>query len=1166
MIDRLKQIPKMYLITGIIIILGIFTFFAAPTFSRLIGGIFNDTLEEWKGDIAGSYAGGSGVESDPYLISRPNELAYFAKMLETTDYSDVYFKLTNDLIMNKGIFSYENNMVIYNYNDSQYYLEPYTNNLYSDAIFSDLEDIPMYDFDTITNFKGHLDGDFFSIYGLYITEKDSDNLGLFDNLEGTVENIFIEHSLVYGSNSVSGLAVNVNNSEINNVYVSGLTISNSEDVKSEVIAIQDVEYQTDELVFKIELNNDSLNNKNIVSTKLSGNYSLLNEEEIDLEINNRELTLGDFEIELDNDLSNGIVVANVTVKEDVVEDIDLEVVLNTIKLSNLQLHINYTDTISSGISSTVTNSNLTNVVSMMDIYGANGVGFVDEVVGNTSIINSYNQGNVYTEATSIGFVNKVVGSSELTLTNVYNSGKLLGVKNIGILNSSDRDSIINVTNSFNASDGEFFGNINSGFVNIDNAYNYYLTDDVFDVNVIKNYDTFFTEEFLNMLEFKEFDESLDTVWTYNSQDFPTLYYLNQLNLIEVNVTGNSFINYDDTAVNTYYKEEISVIVSNDAPVYNLANVEYYIDYGTEILDKDLLLNVNWVNYDGPLSLTEEGKHIVYIKLTDYNNYSRIINTGVLNIDMTSPSAEIVLNDNVWSSYTNDDSRVAINDNQPVIVNTSDNSSGVKSIDYIVSDTKLSEDELNNVSWQPYDNGINLDPEGEKIVYARVMDNSNNITLLGTSLLSFDGYSLNAFTVGRTGYVPSGLAINISDKSSVFMNFTYQSSNITLTDFNHVVTSSSSLPVGTKLLLHDKVNDKYYDYVVNDMDVGYNTYNFTTFKELGSLSKFYTASNYVDNGQIVENFDLLVDFSDANITSNINNLSITLGVVDSSNTFIRSTLVETIKVFNIYDNSDAVVNLSSSLTNVDIKYNSDNIIPIGITSDILYLGDSIIDSTLEQKDLVLKLEILDSSNSLVNPNDIKSFHLEVDGVEYYADNKGIFTLDFDTGLVALDKDINLVIGKSDSFLSEGNYNISITSYASFNNSQTGNYKTIMLPLVVGNNEMESNYNFSVDVIGSNVINRDDTTHDLVFNTTLIGVDNPSIKVSLYTKASLSPIDQTYSLVDINDYLVTPITGTLSNDFSLSFDTSKLVPNGYRIVIEAYDGTTLIDSINKNIVVK
>ena len=57
--------------------------------------------EIWDGSIAAGFAGGTGAKKDPYLISNVSELAYLAQQVNNgTDYSSVYFKLTNDIYLN----------------------------------------------------------------------------------------------------------------------------------------------------------------------------------------------------------------------------------------------------------------------------------------------------------------------------------------------------------------------------------------------------------------------------------------------------------------------------------------------------------------------------------------------------------------------------------------------------------------------------------------------------------------------------------------------------------------------------------------------------------------------------------------------------------------------------------------------------------------------------------------------------------------------------------------------------------------------------------------------------------------------------------------------------------------------------------------------------------
>lgn len=62
---------------------------------------------DWDGKtVATSYAGGSGTEADPYLISSCEEFAYFAQLSAEEGYTrGKFFKLTRDLVFNDSVYA-----------------------------------------------------------------------------------------------------------------------------------------------------------------------------------------------------------------------------------------------------------------------------------------------------------------------------------------------------------------------------------------------------------------------------------------------------------------------------------------------------------------------------------------------------------------------------------------------------------------------------------------------------------------------------------------------------------------------------------------------------------------------------------------------------------------------------------------------------------------------------------------------------------------------------------------------------------------------------------------------------------------------------------------------------------------------------------------------------
>ena len=58
--------------------------------------------EGWDGTASSAYSGGSGTKEDPYKISTAGDFALLVYEVDMngTDYTDVYFKVTEDIFMN----------------------------------------------------------------------------------------------------------------------------------------------------------------------------------------------------------------------------------------------------------------------------------------------------------------------------------------------------------------------------------------------------------------------------------------------------------------------------------------------------------------------------------------------------------------------------------------------------------------------------------------------------------------------------------------------------------------------------------------------------------------------------------------------------------------------------------------------------------------------------------------------------------------------------------------------------------------------------------------------------------------------------------------------------------------------------------------------------------
>ena len=129
---------------------------------------------------------GSGSESDPYIISTGEELAWLATLAAEGSY---YVQLTNDIILNDGTFDQSGNFTKTGETAAS---TPHAWTPAKKAVW-------------------HIDGGNHYISGLYINSNDNDDVGLFSNLRGGsyVKNLTIKNSYVTASQSDKFFGVGV---------------------------------------------------------------------------------------------------------------------------------------------------------------------------------------------------------------------------------------------------------------------------------------------------------------------------------------------------------------------------------------------------------------------------------------------------------------------------------------------------------------------------------------------------------------------------------------------------------------------------------------------------------------------------------------------------------------------------------------------------------------------------------------------------------------------------------------------------------------------------------------------------------------------------------------------------------------------------------------------
>lgn len=143
---------------------------------------------------------GATIASDTtYTISNAEELGYLAAIVNGgQDCSGATFKLTGNINLNVGM------------------------TFNTDGTYSGGTPTPWTPIGSLTNsFKGTFDGDGHTVSGIYINDENRNYQGLFGRvITGTVENVGVVNSYVYGSNYVGGVAGFLNGT-INSCYNAG---------------------------------------------------------------------------------------------------------------------------------------------------------------------------------------------------------------------------------------------------------------------------------------------------------------------------------------------------------------------------------------------------------------------------------------------------------------------------------------------------------------------------------------------------------------------------------------------------------------------------------------------------------------------------------------------------------------------------------------------------------------------------------------------------------------------------------------------------------------------------------------------------------------------------------------------------------------------------------
>ena len=107
-------------------------------------------------------------------------------------------------------------------------------------------------------------------------------------------------------------------------------------------------------------------------------------------------------------------------------------------------------------------------------------------------------------------------------------------------------------------------------------------------------------------------------------------------------------------------------------------------------------------------------------------------------DIAAPTGEIKIAENGWKTFLNNITfGLFFKDTQTVTVTAADNSGEAVTIEYLLSDKALTENELAGMTFTAYSAPLSINPDNEYVIYAKLTDTSRNVAYINTTGIVLD---------------------------------------------------------------------------------------------------------------------------------------------------------------------------------------------------------------------------------------------------------------------------------------------------------------------------------------------------------------------------------------------------------------------------------------------
>ncbi len=182
-------------------------------------------------------------------------------------------------------------------------------------------------------------------------------------------------------------------------------------------------------------------------------------------------------------------------------------------------------------------------------------------------------------------------------------------------------------------------------------------------------------------------------------------------------------------------------------------------------------------------------------------------------DKILPIGMITVGTNKWLSFLNSVTfGLFFNETQSVEILAEDNETGVSKVEYYITDSELSGDEVKAITnWNEYTGKFNIEPENKYVIYAKVTDNSGNVIYINTDGIVIDSIAPVVSGIENKKTYCQAVEVSVSDDN--LKNVTVNGTEVTLTDGKLTVNPAENEQVivaedfaGNKTTYTIKVND------------------------------------------------------------------------------------------------------------------------------------------------------------------------------------------------------------------------------------------------------------------------------------------------------------------------------------------------------------------------